>query len=51
MSGANGFSVIGKRRVRVDALSKITGQTLFADDIVLPRLLFCKLLRSSVPPA
>jgi 4-hydroxybenzoyl-CoA reductase alpha subunit len=51
MTGANRFSVIGKRRVRVDALSKITGQTQFADDIMLPRMLFCKLLRSSLPHA
>jgi len=51
MTGANLFSVIGKRRVRVDALSKITGQTQFADDIMLPRMLFCKLLRSSLPHA
>jgi 4-hydroxybenzoyl-CoA reductase subunit alpha len=27
------------------------GQTKFADDIVLPRMLFCKLLRSHVPHA
>ncbi len=51
MSSANGFSIVGKRRVRVDALSKITGQTQFADDIALPRMLFCKLLRSSLPHA
>jgi hypothetical protein len=37
------FSIIGKPRRRVDALSKVTGQTLFADDIVLPRMLYCKL--------
>jgi len=51
MTDTNHFSVIGKRRVRVDALSKITGQTQFADDIMLPRMLFCKLLRSSLPHA
>ncbi len=45
------FSVIGKRRVRVDAFSKVTGRTQFADDIALPRMLFCKLLRSSLPHA
>jgi len=33
--------------VRVDALAKVTGQTLFADDISLPRMLHCKLLRST----
>ena len=45
------FRIIGKKRVRVDALSKVTGQTVFADDISLPRMLHCKLLRSSVPHA
>ena len=45
------FRVIGKSRMRVDALSKVTGQTLFADDIKLPRMLHCKLLRSTVPHA
>ncbi len=45
------FRIIGKPRVRIDALSKVTGQTLFADDISLPRMLHCKLLRSSLPHA
>jgi len=45
------FSIIGKPRRRVDALSKVTGQTIFADDIVLPRMSYCKLLRSTVPHA
>jgi 4-hydroxybenzoyl-CoA reductase subunit alpha len=43
--------VIGKPRRRVDARAKVTGQTRFADDIVLPRMLHCKLLRSPVPHA
>ena len=30
---------------------QVTGQTVFADDISLPRMLHCKLLRSSVPHA
>ncbi len=51
MSQPEKFSIIGKKRVRVDALSKVTGQTVFADDISLPRMLHCKLLRSSVPHA
>ena len=45
------FRIIGKSRVRVDALSKVTGKTQFADDIKLPRMLHCKLLRSHVPHA
>jgi 4-hydroxybenzoyl-CoA reductase subunit alpha len=43
--------VIGTPRRRVDARAKVTGQTRFADDIMLPRMLHCKLLRSSVPHA
>ena len=43
--------VIGVPRRRVDARAKVTGQTRFADDIVLPRMAFCKLLRSPHPHA
>jgi 4-hydroxybenzoyl-CoA reductase alpha subunit len=45
------LSVIGKPFRKVDARVKCTGQTKFADDIVLPRMLFCKLLRSHLPHA
>ena len=45
------LKVIGQPRRRVDAAAKVSGQTLFADDIVLPRMLHCKLLRSHVPHA
>ena len=43
--------VIGSPRRRVDGPAKVTGQTRFADDIVLPRMAFAKLLRSTVPHA
>src|SRR5213083_3741177 len=43
--------VIGKPFRKVDARAKCTGQTRFADDIILPRMLFAKLLRSPVPHA
>jgi 4-hydroxybenzoyl-CoA reductase subunit alpha len=43
--------IIGKGRRRVDARAKVTGQTKFADDIMLPRTVHCKLLRSTVPHA
>ena len=43
--------VIGLPRRRVDGRAKVTGQTKFADDIALPRMLHCKLLRSPVPHA
>ena len=35
----------------MDARAKVTGQTRFADDITLPRMAFCKLLRSPHPHA
>jgi 4-hydroxybenzoyl-CoA reductase alpha subunit len=45
------LSVIGHPRRRVDARAKVTGQTRFADDISLPRMAHCKLLRSPHPHA
>ncbi len=45
------MKVIGKARRRVDGRAKVTGQTIFADDIVMPRMLHAKLLRSHLPHA
>src|SRR6195256_3204584 len=45
------LKVVGKPFRKVDARAKCTGQTKFADDIVLPRMLFCKILRSHLPHA
>jgi 4-hydroxybenzoyl-CoA reductase alpha subunit len=45
------FEVLGKPRRRVDGRAKVTGLTKFADDIVLPRMLHMKLLRSPQPHA
>ena len=45
------MNIIGAPRRRVDARAKVTGQTRFADDLALPRMLHCKLLRSTVPHA
>ncbi|HET6973213.1 MAG TPA: molybdopterin cofactor-binding domain-containing protein [Pyrinomonadaceae bacterium] len=45
------MNIIGKPFRKVDARAKCVGQTKFADDIVLPRMLFCKLLRSHLPHA
>ena len=50
-SVAKNFEVIGKPFRKVDARAKCVGQTKFADDIVLPRMLFCKILRSHLPHA
>src|SRR3989442_12211031 len=53
MAKNNGASlnVVGKPFRKVDARAKCTGQTKFADDIVLPRMLFCRILRSHQPHA
>jgi 4-hydroxybenzoyl-CoA reductase alpha subunit len=48
---ASEFRVIGVPRRRVDGRAKVTGQTRFADDIALPRMAYCKLLRSPHPHA
>src|SRR3954470_2237671 len=40
------MKVVGKPRRRVDGRAKVTGQTRFADDMALPRMLHLKLLRS-----
>ena len=48
---AEDLRVIGVPRRRVDARAKVTGQTRFADDITLPRMSYCKLLRSPHPHA
>jgi 4-hydroxybenzoyl-CoA reductase alpha subunit len=52
-SSKNGsdLNVVGKPFRKVDARAKCVGQTKFADDIVLPRMLFCKILRSHLPHA
>jgi 4-hydroxybenzoyl-CoA reductase subunit alpha len=53
MASNNGkpLNVVGKPFRKVDARAKCTGQTKFADDIVLPRMLACKILRSHEPHA
>src|SRR5947207_526479 len=45
------LNVVGKPFRKVDARAKCTGQTKFADDIFLPRMLACKILRSHLPHA
>jgi 4-hydroxybenzoyl-CoA reductase alpha subunit len=47
----NPQSVIGTARRKVDAVAKVTGETRYADDLALPRMLWCKLLRSREPHA
>src|SRR6266508_1412801 len=45
------YKVIGKALRKVDAVAKVTGATRFADDLAFPRMLYCKLLRSTQPHA
>jgi 4-hydroxybenzoyl-CoA reductase subunit alpha len=45
------LKVVGKPFRKVDARAKCTGQMKFADDIFLPRMLYCKILRSHLPHA
>ncbi len=45
------MKVIGRPRRRVDGRAKVTGQTRFADDLMLPRMAHARLLRSPVPHA
>ena len=40
------FSVVGRRLRKLDGLKKATGEAIYADDLQLPRMLHCKLLRS-----
>jgi 4-hydroxybenzoyl-CoA reductase alpha subunit len=53
MATVNGdaFRVVGRPQRKVDAVDKVTGQTRFADDLHLPRMLYGKLLRSPHPHA
>ncbi len=43
--------IVGRPFTKVDGAAKVTGQTKFADDVVLPRMLHCKLLRSKIAHA
>jgi 4-hydroxybenzoyl-CoA reductase alpha subunit len=43
--------VVGRPYAKVDGAAKVTGQTKFADDVMLPRMLHCKLLRSKIAHA
>ncbi|MGE5061392.1 MAG: xanthine dehydrogenase family protein molybdopterin-binding subunit [Betaproteobacteria bacterium] len=45
------FSVIGKPLRKIDAMAKCAGETLYADDLNLPRMIYAKLLRSPHPHA
>ena len=45
------LNIIGTPARKVDAVSKVTGETRYAGDYAFPRMLHCKLLRSPHPYA
>ncbi len=52
MSGSSTkLGVIGKPLAGVNAAGKVTGRAVYADDILLPRTLHCRILRSPHPHA
>src|SRR5437764_7155059 len=40
------YRIIGSARPKVDAYGKVSGRALYADDIMLPRMVYARLLRS-----
>ena len=50
-SGEEKLSIIGKPLPKIDAMAKVSGETVFADDLALPRMLYCKIKRSPHPHA
>jgi 4-hydroxybenzoyl-CoA reductase alpha subunit len=45
------FDVVGKPLQRVDAVTKVTGRAIYADDMLPARTLHCRILRSPHPHA
>ncbi len=45
------MKVVGKRLPKVDAVSKVTGRAVYADDMFPSRMLHCKILHSPHPHA
>ena len=48
---ADELSIVGQPLIKPDAFSKVSGQTKFADDLALPRMVYGRLLRSPHPHA
>src|SRR3989440_5315322 len=48
---AEELSIVGKSLIKPDAFSKVSGQTKFADDFALPRMVYGRILRSPHPHA
>src|ERR1051326_9209792 len=45
------LNIIGRPLRKVDAAAKVSGRTIFADDLILPQMLYAKILRSTRPHA
>src|SRR5207302_10615280 len=45
------LKVVGKAFPKADAAAKVIGSAVYADDIALPRMLHCRILRSPHPHA
>jgi 4-hydroxybenzoyl-CoA reductase subunit alpha len=45
------LNIIGKPNRKIDVMQKVSGQTVYAGDVVLPRMLHCKILRGRHPHA
>jgi 4-hydroxybenzoyl-CoA reductase alpha subunit len=45
------FGSVGHSPSRLDGSAKVRGQAVYADDITLPRMLHCKILRAQAPHA
>ena len=43
--------IVGKPRTKIDAVGKVTGAAKYGDDMMLPRMVYGKLLRSIEPHA
>lgn len=47
----NEMRIVGKPRTKIDAVGKVTGAAKYGDDMMLPRMVYGKLLRSIQPHA
>jgi len=51
MGAANGFTVVGKKTPKSDAVAKVTGEARYATDVYLRNMLWARVLRSPHPHA
>ncbi len=45
------YTIVGKRVPRIDSVAKVTGSAKYTDDMMLPGMLYGKILRSTHPHA